>query len=683
MTSAKRTTIILILVVLVASMMLLCGLFIRPSRRMAEVPQDESPLTINIDSHVIPEYYLNLQKELRRIGIEVIFQSNITSNSSGNNITRLAHDDMPDIITMWAPFPQKLQRDKLLDLTQFSFVDAFRQRRLHTLSQDGSVFQLPYSSKLIGIQYNKTMFQENGWTPPRNFAELQALIPKIRQAGYEVSTTATSLSGHGFNYLFHFAGVTALFTPAGTQWLEKFLSGDTTDLSPIEKSLSYLNKLKECGFFGDVRSSDATTVFKSRRNSAFYLDIVSHPLPYIGTLYDKTGRPVPEAYEADSAGEFVCLEGKYIRYDGNNAQHAGAPRFRGIGERKISDEYAIMPWFNEEGDNDCFCIYDNFYISLNRRLGEPRNQKKLQKALTVMEYFCRNDFVEFCKASSSDVFIPLNTFLMDEGRCYAEYIPQIQAGYVMPWYYPKFDDSVIVKVGEVMNRWLLDTKKPDGSLYTTADILVELRDAEAAFLSHGDAEEPFGRIDGDFSVEETARFLAVSMASGLQRHLTETAQLPAGMPRQVSGALMPYRVNRQWKPGIFMEASSARLYQGDCNGVVLSTIQPRLGGGLGAVLLTGKEVRELHKNGLTYQSGEYSSHLPYAWAFREEGWSDDEEYLFAVFSSHLPQELLKEKTKTGKYFTLGLAMTDCMMETVKHFQHLSPEQFRNERQNLD
>lgn len=98
---------------------------------------------------------------------------------SGKNYTayvkaELAADDMPDIYctTYFTPDLDDVS-DKLIDLSSYAFTDNYAEARLRDVTDSkGAIYLLPTYYDCIGITYNKTLLEKNGWTLPTSFKEL-------------------------------------------------------------------------------------------------------------------------------------------------------------------------------------------------------------------------------------------------------------------------------------------------------------------------------------------------------------------------------------------------------------------------------------------------------------------------------------------------------------------------------
>jgi len=76
-----------------------------------------------------------------------------------------------------------VENDFLYDLSGESFTGAFNLSSLDSTSVDGKLYQIPVSNTLMGIAYNKSLFERNGWQVPTDLDELYALCDTIESAG--------------------------------------------------------------------------------------------------------------------------------------------------------------------------------------------------------------------------------------------------------------------------------------------------------------------------------------------------------------------------------------------------------------------------------------------------------------------------------------------------------------------
>ena len=73
--------------------------------------------------------------------------------------------------------------DFLYDLSGENFTGAFNLSSLDSMSVGGKLYQVPVSNTVMGIAYNKSLFERNGWTVPDDLNGFYALCDTIKAAG--------------------------------------------------------------------------------------------------------------------------------------------------------------------------------------------------------------------------------------------------------------------------------------------------------------------------------------------------------------------------------------------------------------------------------------------------------------------------------------------------------------------
>lgn len=71
----------------------------------------------------------------------------------------------------------------LLDLSGEDFLNAYSQDYLDMVSTNGSVYCMPYGMDVMGVIYNKAMFEEHGWQIPDSYESYLALCDEIAAEG--------------------------------------------------------------------------------------------------------------------------------------------------------------------------------------------------------------------------------------------------------------------------------------------------------------------------------------------------------------------------------------------------------------------------------------------------------------------------------------------------------------------
>ncbi len=66
---------------------------------------------------------------------------------------------------------------------QFGWNDRFAEGSLNLGMANGQLYSIPTEIETLVLYYNKTLFEQNGWEPPKTLDELTALAEQIDAAG--------------------------------------------------------------------------------------------------------------------------------------------------------------------------------------------------------------------------------------------------------------------------------------------------------------------------------------------------------------------------------------------------------------------------------------------------------------------------------------------------------------------
>ena len=328
---------------------------------------------------------------------------------SGKNYTayvkaELAADDMPDIYctSYFTPDFDDLG-DKLLDLSSYAFTDNYAEARLRDVTDSkGAIYLLPTYYDCIGITYNKTLLEKNGWTLPTSLKELEELAPQVEAAGYNLCLDEIQLPGYGFQYLCDILDTGWLNTPDGRAWQTAFLKGEATleDTPEMLESMSILQKWRDLGMLngnGDPTSDNDTRLKMAEGNTLFLL--------------------------------------------GNSNVFS---------EDETTDEFGLMPFLSEDGTRNTFVLNVNRYIGLNKHLEEAGSEQKLEDALHVMEVLSTVKGMQALNSTYSDTsLLPLKDYAVSSNGYYADIQDEINSGATAPLIYNGWE-NIIVAIGESM-----------------------------------------------------------------------------------------------------------------------------------------------------------------------------------------------------------------------------------------
>lgn len=426
---------------------------------------EKEPLTI-LTTGINYENFVNAFHE-KYPDIELEFISYKGYNQTGYIRECFEAGELPDIVTSTFFIDENLQKNRLLDLSKYSFVNNYTDSWLNKCNVEGSIYLVPSNYSTIGFYYNKTVMKKYGWELPNNFEELKVLSEKIEAAGLETCCARMDLEGFIFSDLFGLGNTFYFNTEEGTKWKNDFLTGKADASGNLEPVLSYLNEWVKEGF---ISPEDINMKGVSDR---FY------------------------------RGETVFMLCNGIGLTEMDIE--------GVGKM----EYGILPWLSPTGDSNMLVSNVSRYYGLNKNLGEEGQENRLQDALCLMEFMASEEGMCLLKTDTS-MISPLNTWQIDEDDMYFEIKDILIGGNSIPLVYTGWDDIIIPISGElyalmrekqtieecakeidkIRDKWLIngpeslgyveETISKEDAAYMVGRIFIEKMNADACLISLGD-----------------------------------------------------------------------------------------------------------------------------------------------------------------------------------------------------
>lgn len=356
--------------------------------------------------------FLELLKEkYPEINLEIIPYSG--ANMTAFVSAELRSGDMPDIYmtTVYTPGMEDLS-DRLMDLSGYGFTDHYAESRLRDISDNGAIYLLPAYYTCLGITYNKTILEENGWEVPTTFAELEALAPKVKAAGYNLAIDQIALPGYGFQYFCNVLDTDFLNTIEGRKWQRGYLKGETNVASSpeMQAAFSVLEKWRDLGMLN--------------------------------------GNGV---WDSDGATKKIMAEGNTLFMLGS------ANSFK---EGESDCEFGLMPYLSEDGTQNALILNVSRYVGLNKHLEDAGNEQKLADAVHVMELLSTVEGMNSMNAGFEDTsLLPLKDYVIPETNYYKANEEELNKGLTAPFIYSGWD-NVLVPIGNAM----LDYMKGETSI---------------------------------------------------------------------------------------------------------------------------------------------------------------------------------------------------------------------------
>ena len=395
-----------------------------PSCRKAA---DDGPVTMLVTHGFGESFYRSLASDVKQdLGIDLEFRYEISANQSAL-VTRdfIEGDLKADIIFNSVRVDDGILEKCCLDLmSSSSLASIYTYERLADfITDEGAVYQMPLSSKLIGITYNATLMEEKGWALPRTFDDMLELKRKCDAEGILFAVTDIYNSGQPFNYLFNIMGAQWLSTVKGTVWFEGFLAGTKT-AATFKARAAYFKKWAESGLFGELyRAGNFYALREFAKRRALFCYSTLNTLPgYKGPKYDAQGRETGEM---------------------------------------LDDVFKSMPWISENGANNCFTVYDNCWVMVNGALASDDMAPRRQKVLKVLEYMMSEKYRHMMAHLSRDAYLTFSDFEIISDRMYSEFADEIRNGFIQPWYYNNFDERTVIATGAELGSYLINTCVPE------------------------------------------------------------------------------------------------------------------------------------------------------------------------------------------------------------------------------
>ncbi len=229
-------------------MVLLCTMGMLSAMAQQESTDTAEPTVITIWEHT-PHFELSLKNTLERFmelnpDIKVEYEIKTPDNYLSLLTTAIQAGEAPDLFwhhgTATSDMDNLTSQGALMDLTSYLDLDGYSEMSLDKVRVNGTVYQTPAATiDTRATFYDKDLFAEKGWAVPKTFAEFEALLPKIKAAGY----TPISLAGRdNWDILFLFEPILAAMHP---DWIQEAATGSARINDP--RVIDALNKMIEWG----------------------------------------------------------------------------------------------------------------------------------------------------------------------------------------------------------------------------------------------------------------------------------------------------------------------------------------------------------------------------------------------------------------------------------------------------
>lgn len=293
----KRTTLLLSAVLILSLLLAACA---RPAPTQAPVvpppaateapAEPEAPAAPEITLVVWDQFYrdvegevmdtLNAEFEAAHPGVKI---ERVVKTLDDLKITlklALSQEDGPDVAQVnqgRSDMGAMVQADLLLPLNDYSATYKWDERFSASVASrnsftadgvtfgQGNLYGVSPTAEVVGVYYNKTIFDANGWTVPTSFTDFEALLATIKAAGY---TPISFGSLEGWNAIHEFSAVQHLLVPL--EEIDNFVFGINNanfDTPENQEAARIMQDWVEKGYFTDgfagIGYDDANKLFKA------------------------------------------------------------------------------------------------------------------------------------------------------------------------------------------------------------------------------------------------------------------------------------------------------------------------------------------------------------------------------------------------------------------------------------
>lgn len=427
------------------------------------IPDDKIPVTVLV-KHAFSIHAFEKAVEELFPQIDIIQVGNHTRDRGIVEYERrLRHDDLPDIVMTWPlDVGEKYWEDRLIDMSSMPFSGKYSTSMLNSLSRDGKLYYLPGPAQIRGIAYNKTLFEEKGWSVPHDFDSFVELCRKIEASGMRSiqlgfgNPEVLDAAFVGYSYGKCFS------SPADAQWLTDYNNGKGRFGDQFAPALNIFQKLIDMGVW---KKNDLNLTYADRE----------------AMLFTRQCAMVEDSVLVTRLG----------------------------GDRTgTTDKFALMPFFTPGTSNDWARLYMVCYIGLNKHLAEPVNKKKYELVLQLMEYISTPEGQTMLAADTEAMYSSLNNVPPPDIPEIAPLIPTLShRRYAI---FPELKNAQGA-LRQGLAGMLAGTLTPDA----VSTLVDQQNQAPSSPLPR----KPVGTASEDFSLLETGNFITDAMRARSGAHV--------------------------------------------------------------------------------------------------------------------------------------------------------------------
>lgn len=430
-----------------------CGSVKEPDR----APSDKKKVSLSVlcvNTDYSRNFVRTIQKHFPDVDLQVEYHG--ASNNPSGYIDRMVESgNAPDIVYSGAILREDLQKNYLLDLSAYDFAGRYSVSIINQRDVDGALYMLPGTYSVFSMLYNKSLFEEKGWTVPTTNDEFVALCRQIREESDIIPVAHTGFTvGTYWRMLGALAQSGFLGTSEGAEWTKEFVKGEASFEEGFGEAIRMMQGWKEAGV---LDSSDITSV-----NSDVYAKLTNR-----------------EAAMAYPVGGLASLS-KAIS-DGE-------------------DEIGAFPFLGKDAESGLLTTSINFNFGLSKSLGDKGNEKKLAKALDIMAFLSSEEGQKELAVLDTDVSPLGKKTPPAENTPYADVWELVESGDCLPYLLTDYYD-VWVQCGSELKEAMMG----DGSFDAIAADMDELHKKA---MADQQSVLPLATVEEDMTHQQTVQIMA-------------------------------------------------------------------------------------------------------------------------------------------------------------------------------
>ena len=420
-------------------------------------PSDKKKVSLSVlcvNTDYSRNFVRTIQKHFPDVDLQVEYHG--ASNNPSGYIDRMVESGKaPDIVYSGAILREDVQKNYRLDLSAYDFAGRYSVSIINQRDVDGALYMLPGTYSVFSMLYNKSLFEEKGWTVPTTNDEFVALCRQIREESDIIPVAHTGFTvGTYWRMLGALAQSGFLGTSEGAEWTKEFVKGEASFEEGFGEAIRMMQGWKEAGV---LDSSDITSV-----NSDVYAKLTNR-----------------EAAMAYPVGGLASLS-KAIS-DGE-------------------DEIGAFPFLGKDAESGLLTTSINFNFGLSKSLGDKGNEKKLAKALDIMVFLSSEEGQKELAVLDTDVSPLGKKTPPAENTPYADVWELVESGDCLPYLLTDYYD-VWVQCGSELKEAMMG----DGSFDAIAADMDELHKKA---MADQQSVLPLATVEEDMTHQQTVQIMA-------------------------------------------------------------------------------------------------------------------------------------------------------------------------------